>query len=428
MNLNFRKFVRPLIVAAAAVLAVPALVFAQQLIGVETEWSGAGFHVSTDSVNGVVSITLSSTDLSVTLDPGQFVRLNSTTQKEVTISDKNGLSISTECTSSEYITRIEVPGSGSQRTITITPTSTTCTSGSGSSGGTSTGGGGGGGGPVIRPLASTPAPVVVSPVVAAAPSVAAAVSVSSVFSSDLSPGMQNDDVLRLQGLFAKDKSIYPEGITSGYYGSLTVAAVKRFQAKYGIAQIGRVGPQTRAKLNDVYGVVPSPATTPAPAAVSTSVAPQAIVWLTRELNPGIKGDEVKVLQEFLAKDKSIYPEGLATGYYGPATTAAVKRFQATYGIPQAGRVGPATLKKLQELIGQAAPAPIPALAPALTPTPTAPAPTPVPAPAPVPVPVPVPSPAPATTPLVPGLTPDPETTGGFKYRKAPGGACITCAL
>ncbi|MDO8500028.1 MAG: peptidoglycan-binding protein [bacterium] len=380
-----------------ALAAVPAFVFAQQIIGLEADLTGGNYHVGTDATNGVVTITVSASDINVTLNPGQFIRLNSTGRKEVTLSSSSGLTVSSECTAAEYIFRAEVSSGGSQTTFTITPNSTTCSTG-GSSGTTSTasggggGGGGGGSGSISLPSSST----VLTPTVTPAPTPATPIPtpsapvVSASFGSDLGLGSRGGDVTRLQQLLASDSSIYPEGTITGYYGNLTVKAVRAFQAKYGISQVGRVGPATRAKLSEVFGAGQPPA------AVSTPSAPVA-VGLTRELNPGARNNDVKALQEFLAKDKDIYPEGLATGYYGPATTNAVKRFQAKYGISTVGRVGPATLKKLQELMGAAS---VPAPTSALTPTPAL-------------APTPTPTPAPAS---VPGLTPDPETTGGFQYR------------
>lgn len=430
MKSNFSRFVKSFLVSSA-VLALPVFVFAQQIIGFTAALTGGTYQVGTDSTNGVVSITPSADDIAVTLDPGQFVRLTTTDRKEVSLSDTSGLTISSECDSTNYIIRIEVPSTGSQRSFTITPTSTTCTTGGGGgSSSTSSGGGGGGGGgggislpatvsTTVSTTVSSPAPVVVTPTVPVAP---VSVVSSATFSKDLAPGALGEDVSRLQELLATDKLIYPEGLVTGYFGSLTVKAVRAFQAKYGIAQVGRVGPQTRAKLAEIFG------TGQPPAAVSVPAAPVAagLTGLTKELDHGARGDDVKALQEFLAKDASIYPEGLVTGYYGPATTRAVKRFQATYGISQVGRVGPATLKKLQEVMG-AAPAPAATITPAQPPAP---------APVPVVVPVPTPSPAPVTTPAVTpapapapaptGLTPDPETTGGFKYRQAPGAACVAC--
>lgn len=76
--------------------------------------------------------------------------------------------------------------------------------------------------------------------------------VSPVFNKTLKYGMTSDDIKRLQELLASDPEIYPEGIVSGWFGQLTRKAVMAFQKKYGIEQVGIVGPQTRAKINEVF--------------------------------------------------------------------------------------------------------------------------------------------------------------------------------
>jgi peptidoglycan hydrolase-like protein with peptidoglycan-binding domain len=58
-----------------------------------------------------------------------------------------------------------------------------------------------------------------------------------------------------------------------------------------------------------------------------------------------------MLQTVLAEHDSIYPEKLVTGYFGPLTRSAVSRFQADNGLAAVGRVGPLTLRKLNELLG-----------------------------------------------------------------------------
>jgi len=73
------------------------------------------------------------------------------------------------------------------------------------------------------------------------------------------------------------------------------------------------------------------------------VSPVYAETLTRELQFGMSGSNVSLLQEFLAKDSTIYPQGLVTGYFGPLTKSAVSNFQARNGIATVGRVGPATL-------------------------------------------------------------------------------------
>lgn len=71
------------------------------------------------------------------------------------------------------------------------------------------------------------------------------------FAQNLSEGSSSDDVKDVQEILSGYEDIYPEGVVSGYYGSLTREAVKRFQKKIGIEATGTVGPITRQALNDL---------------------------------------------------------------------------------------------------------------------------------------------------------------------------------
>lgn len=70
-------------------------------------------------------------------------------------------------------------------------------------------------------------------------------------------GSTGDDVTRLQQFLARDPNIYPQGTVSGYYGALTEAAVKQWQAKFNIVSSGTpestgfgvVGPRTAAAIS-----------------------------------------------------------------------------------------------------------------------------------------------------------------------------------
>jgi peptidoglycan hydrolase-like protein with peptidoglycan-binding domain len=76
--------------------------------------------------------------------------------------------------------------------------------------------------------------------------------------------------------------------------------------------------------------------------------------LLRQLREGVTGDDVKLLQEILATDPDVYPEGLITGYFGPMTKNAVKRFQKIAGLDQVGAVGSQTLSRLNQLLTEGA--------------------------------------------------------------------------
>ncbi len=102
---------------------------------------------------------------------------------------------------------------------------------------------------------NTPAPAATPTVTVVIPPAPVVQTVSVRFNSTLSSGAKGSDVSALQEWLAKDKTLYPEGTVSGYYGALTRAAVIRFQIKNGIIKssgdvgAGVVGPKTRAALN-----------------------------------------------------------------------------------------------------------------------------------------------------------------------------------
>jgi len=82
-----------------------------------------------------------------------------------------------------------------------------------------------------------------------------------------------------------------------------------------------------------------------------SSAATLAVSFPRDLTLGAKGEDVSRLQDFLAKDSTIYPERLVTGYFGALTQKAVIRFQQKNNItPTRGYVGPLTRTKLAVLI------------------------------------------------------------------------------
>ena len=91
-------------------------------------------------------------------------------------------------------------------------------------------------------------------------------------------------------------------------------------------------------------------------AVSLASQAFALTTITSQLDFGASGGNVTSLQQFLATDASIYPEGLVTGYFGSLTRAAVQRFQCREAIVCAGglgygRVGPRTLTVINAMIG-----------------------------------------------------------------------------
>lgn len=193
------------------------------------------------------------------------------------------------------------------------------------------------------------------------------------------PGETSEEIQVIQSFLATDPTLYPEAIVTGYYGELTQRAIERFQNRFGIVSSGSpsttgygyFGPQTRSKFNEVYGDLEVPVVLPSTRETSSSIPPFSEAQsaptparishteplFSSTLTVGSVGEDVELLQELLARDKSVYPEGYVSGFFTPLTELAVRRFQRKHGIISSGgpsttgygAVGPATQEKLQQL-------------------------------------------------------------------------------
>ena len=118
------------------------------------------------------------------------------------------------------------------------------------------GGGGGGGGVIFYPVVQTPQ----APQVPQTPQISTTTEHSTGkvlgatvfrFTKTLQNNSRGNDVIELQKRLTQE-GIYSGPIT-GYFGSLTLAAVKNYQKKNGIETVGIVGPKTRNSLNKISG-------------------------------------------------------------------------------------------------------------------------------------------------------------------------------
>ncbi|HVS79397.1 MAG TPA: peptidoglycan-binding protein, partial [Candidatus Paceibacterota bacterium] len=175
---------------------------------------------------------------------------------------------------------------------------------------------------------------------------------AATFERTLSVGSTGPDVSVLQQIL-KNLGYFTYSAITGYFGPVTQTAVQAFQAAKNIVSSGTpettgygvVGPQTRSVLNAIAGTA---TTTPVAIADSTIFA--------RDLEVGMTGDDVAALQRFLNAHGFLIASagagssGNETNYFGPATQAALIRFQAANNIqPAAGYFGPLTRAKTAEL-------------------------------------------------------------------------------
>lgn len=161
--------------------------------------------------------------------------------------------------------------------------------------------------------------------------------------------VSGSEVTALQNFLVKNGFLTSDNIT-GYFGPVTVAAVKTFQKSQGLEETGGVGPKTRALID--AGVVASTTVKnviPAPANASVNASDAA--RFNRYLGLYYQGLEVKKLQQFLAARGFLASDNV-TGTFGQATLQAVKEFQRSKGIEPTGAVGPATRAAMNEMLGQ----------------------------------------------------------------------------
>jgi peptidoglycan hydrolase-like protein with peptidoglycan-binding domain len=147
----------------------------------------------------------------------------------------------------------------------------------------------------------------------------------------LTIGDRSESVRELQ-VELKEKG-YLSCTATGYYGTLTQAAVMQFQKDKGLKVDGKAGPMTKGALfgsGDIK-VTKEP---------STSVESDKDKYVV-----GDRGDEVLAIQKRL-KALEYYDYNTATGYYGPVTKTAVERFQKTNKLMVDGVVGKVTHAKL----------------------------------------------------------------------------------
>jgi len=122
---------------------------------------------------------------------------------------------------------------------------------------------------------------------------------------------------------------------TGYYGTNTQDAVIQFQKDNGLAVDGKAGPETRKSL------LGSNYTTISSDRLTTGEKTEAEVYY-----PGDRADYIKVIQQKL-KDLEYYTYSNITGYFGPITEDAVRRFQSVNNLTVDGIVGKETLSMLE---------------------------------------------------------------------------------
>ncbi|MDB5237207.1 MAG: hypothetical protein JWL88_309, partial [Parcubacteria group bacterium] len=263
----------------------------------------------------------------------------------------HSLSISDLITATIYHFRvISADASGN----TSTSTDQTFTTSSPTTVVNSSGGGGGGGG---RSGSSVPVTTTTSGATGSSVPANSSTSSSTVFpiggssatfTRNLDVKSTGGDVISLQQLLI-NAGFLAAGNATGYFGSLTKAALAEFQAAHGVSPaLGYFGPVTRAALvtlSTSVTVTAPTTTTTMPASTST----ETNSYYGRDLTIGARGEDVRTLQQWLnSHGYTIATTGTGspgneTTYFGTATRAALARLQSINRItPATGYFGAIT--------------------------------------------------------------------------------------
>ncbi|GAK13078.1 peptidoglycan-binding protein [Geomicrobium sp. JCM 19039] len=130
-------------------------------------------------------------------------------------------------------------------------------------------------------------------------------------------GQQSEDVKHLQTLL-KEKGYFTYQTATGYYGDVTVRAVRQFQGDHNLVVDGIAGPNT-------IGALLKDQPRQQVQAVSTNSSRSSGM-----LRSGSKGESVSQLQRQL-RDLGHF-SSTVDGHFGRVTEAAVRDFQRSHGL------------------------------------------------------------------------------------------------
>lgn len=154
---------------------------------------------------------------------------------------------------------------------------------------------------------------------------------STRYTSELGPGSTGDGVLTIQ-YYLSYIALFVQSVLSagfdGSYGPVTEASVRSFQKTYGLPETGTVNRETFDRIESVYQSFIAEID-------YEFYSGRILPFPGRVLRPGIEGNDVRALQEYLNFISESYPEipkVNVDGSFGNATAEQVRVFKEIFNL------------------------------------------------------------------------------------------------
>ena len=249
-----------LTLSTIVICAVPALTWAANDVTLTTSTNilVGGYTLNVSGSSAVIdSITVNTSDFTVTLSSGSSIEITSPTYQQLSVSPST-FTTSNNCVDNASV--LTLASTGASGTVTVTPSASVCStppptptshSSSGSRASTAT----------LIALGLLPANTPITPLVTGCPAGhvcnpdVTPTKTTTTFKRDLHVGSKGDDVKVLQQyLNSNGYTIAASGPGSlgnetSTFGSLTKKALAKFQKAHGISATGNLGPITRKYIS-----------------------------------------------------------------------------------------------------------------------------------------------------------------------------------
>ncbi len=161
-------------------------------------------------------------------------------------------------------------------------------------------------------------------------------------SGALAPGQSFTAMFNAAGTYAYHCNLHGGaggvGMSGRFVVGVPASGVSPDTSNTYAASVAQLQVQVQALLNQVAAIKAQTGAVAPGAASGAGVVfdSRSCPLVGRSLKRGSTGEDVTRLQQFLARDPSVYPAATVSGYYGALTEAAVQRWQVKYNIVSSG--------------------------------------------------------------------------------------------